>query len=189
VSGSSLVQALDPVVEALGRPFHIGGSISSSLRGIPRSTLDVDIVADLEPGDARPLVDALAGDYSASESQILDAVRRRGSFNVIHHATGIKIDVFVAPDAPFEREIATRVIREKLEDAADARTYPFSSAEDIVLQKLRWYRKSGRILERQWQDVLGIFRVQGPVIDVEYLKRWAATIGVADLLEQALAGS
>jgi hypothetical protein len=190
MTSSDLVRALNPVVralESLHRPFHIGGSISSSLHGIPRSTLDVDLVAELQQGDVQPLVAALQGEYYVSEPQIVDAIGHRGSFNVIHHATGIKIDVFVTPDGPFEREIAARVVHEQLDDAPEARTYPFSSAEDILLQKLRWYRRGREVLDRQWQDVLGILRVQGAAIDLPDLRYWAPRIDVADLLEQALA--
>jgi hypothetical protein len=147
----------------------------------------VDIIADLEQGEARPLVAALAADYYASGSQIVDAVRRRGSFNVIHHATGIKIEVFVAQDAPLEREIAARVIQEKLKDNVDSGTPPVSPAEDLLLQKLRWRRKGGKVLERRWQDIPGILRVEGTAIDLEYSRHWAARIGVTDLRERALA--
>jgi len=45
----------------------------------------------------------------------------------------------------------------------------------------------GGVSERQWRDVLGVLNVQGERLDVAYLRRWAATLGVADLLEQALA--
>jgi hypothetical protein len=62
----------------------------------------------------------------------------------------------------------------------------FYTAEDILLQKLRWYRLGGEVSDRQWRDVLGIVLVQGPALDEGSLRDGACTLGVADLLERAL---
>jgi len=58
--------------------------------------------------------------------------------------------------------------------------------EDVVLSKLEWYRVGGETSERQWADVLGVLRVQEGCLDLEYARRWAVDLGVADLLERAL---
>lgn len=60
-----------------------------------------------------------------------------------------------------------------------------ATAEDVVLEKLRWYRLGGESSERQWLDVLGVLKVQRPTFDRGYAARWAAEIGVADLLARA----
>jgi hypothetical protein len=60
-----------------------------------------------------------------------------------------------------------------------------ASAEDVVLEKLRWYRLGGGTSERQWLDVLGVLKVQRPSFDRAYAGRWADEIGVGDLLSRA----
>ncbi|MEW6702761.1 MAG: hypothetical protein AB1298_08575 [Bacteroidota bacterium] len=60
------------------------------------------------------------------------------------------------------------------------------SPEDIVLNKLEWYKSGNQLSERQWLDVLGVIKVQGDSLDLEYIKRWAKELNVMDLLEKAL---
>jgi hypothetical protein len=64
-----------------------------------------------------------------------------------------------------------------------------ATAEDTVLQKLLWYQNGNRISERQWNDVLGVLKVQRQRLDLDYLKEWAPRIGVDDLLRQAFEDS
>src|SRR5262245_61525890 len=90
--------ALDPVAdafEALGVVYRVGGSFASSALGVARTTLDVDLVADLRSAHVAPLVDRLQSEYYVDSDMIHDAIRHRTCFNVIHLATMVKIDVFV----------------------------------------------------------------------------------------------
>ena len=59
------------------------------------------------------------------------------------------------------------------------------SPEDTILLKLDWYRQGGESSERQWLDILGVFRVQAERLDGAYLDHWAAELGVGDLLADA----
>jgi len=61
------------------------------------------------------------------------------------------------------------------------------TAEHTLLRKLEWYRRGGEVSERQWRDVQAIARIQGDRLDRERLHRWAARLGVADLLERIIA--
>jgi len=57
-----------------------------------------------------------------------------------------------------------------------------------VLAKLEWFRVECDTSERLWWDIVGLLKVTQDV-DGSYLHRWAAVLGVADLLEQALAAA
>jgi len=184
-----LLTALVPVAQALERlnvPFYIGGSVASSVHGAARSTLDVDIVADLLPPHAAQLVAALGDEYYADEQSIADAIARRSSFNLIHNATSFKVDVFVATRDPFQRSSLSRRVTDTLASSGSPE-FPFASMEDTVLAKLDWYRKGGGVSERQWTDVQGVLQTQRARLDLVYLRRWATELHVADLLERALA--
>lgn len=98
----SIPAALLPVTrtfQRLGIPYFVGGSIANSTYGMPRSTYDVVVVADMHPQQIAPFVATLEGDYYVDHSTILDALTHQSSFNMIHHSTGINIDV-LSPAAP-----------------------------------------------------------------------------------------
>ncbi len=176
-----VVEAFD----ALGIPYFIGGSLASAMHGISRSTLDVDIVADMRIEQAAPLVQTLGETFYADEDMIRGAIHRQSSFNVIHRPTMFKVDVFVPKRRPFDQaQFERRVSYTLAEDPV--RTAYVASPEDNILAKLEWYRLGDETSERQWSDIVNVIRVQGDRLDRAYLRRWAVELGVADLLEQAL---
>jgi hypothetical protein len=186
---SDLVAALRPVADAfdaLRVRYYLGGSVASSAHGIARASLDADLVAALEPHHVDALVTRLESAYYIPVDRLRSAVAARSSCNFIHLATMFKIDVFVSKGRPFDREAAGRARPQAIDEAPDAQRFPVASPEDTVLAKLEWFRLGGETSERQWWDVVGILRVTDEA-DRTYLGRWAASLGVEDLLERALA--
>ncbi len=184
-----LLAALAPVLRVLaklGVRHFVGGSIASSAHGVARASVDGDVVTELAAAHVGPFVAALRDTYYVPEERIRDAVARRASFNVIHLETMLKVDVFVSRDRPFDRRAFERSRPTPIGGAGDA-TLPVSSAEDIVLAKLEWYRRGGEVSERQWTDVVGVLQASAGALDLPYLRRGSDELGVDDLLERALA--
>lgn len=170
-------------LNSLGVANTIGGSIASSFAGEPRSTIDIDIVVALEERHIPALIEALGSAFYADEAALRRAVRSHTCANVIHRPTMVKVDLFVAGGSPLDTEQIARRLPVTL---ADGRTLHVHPPEDILLQKLRWYRLGGGVSDRQWRDVIAIIRVQGARLDREYLHRNAPALEVSDLLLRAL---
>jgi hypothetical protein len=185
---SDLVSALRPVadaLDALGVPYYLGGSVASSAHGIARASLDADLVATLEPEHVDSLVTRLSAAYYIPVDRLRSAVASRSSCNFIHLATMFKIDVFVSKGRPFDRQAVERARPQAIDETPDAPRFPVASPEDTVLAKLEWFRLGGETSERQWWDVVGILKVTEGA-DRAYLRHWAVSLGVTDLLERAL---
>lgn len=184
---SEIMQALLPLVEVLeqlGVAYHLGGSVASSLYGEARPTQDVDIVADMQLQHVRTFVKQLETSYYVDEDTVRDAIQRRSSFSVIFTDSMMKIDIFLPKARAFDRQELAGVRRQPLQRGG--RLFPVASPEDMILNKLEWYRMGGGVSRRQWNDILGILKAQGTSLDLAYLERWAGVLQVADLLHRAL---
>ncbi len=177
--------AFAAILDRLGVPYVTAGSFASSLHGEPRSTDDVDLVADLRAAHAAPLLSALREEWYISDEAVAHAIARGASFNAIHLASGVKVDVFVVGDDPFDdyRVARGQNVRVGGEPGAVLR---IDTAEHTVLRKLEWFRRGGEASDRQWRDVVGILRAQGTRLDRAELAGWAERLGVTDLLTRAL---
>lgn len=183
-----ILQAIQPIIsvfDKLSIPYYISGSIASSIYGIARATMDVDIVADIKIENTSSLKQILENEYYIDENMIKDAIRKFSSFNLIHLETMIKIDVFIHKRQSYQEESLRRKQKDTLEDSEDASEFYFSSPEDIILNKLQWYEIGNRISERQWLDVIGVIKVQHKNLDDGYLRKWGKDLGLLDLLIKA----
>ena len=175
---------LASVCEQLGIRYLVGGSLASSLHGIPRATQDVDLVLEIGQDDVAAFVNSLRDDFYLDEEAIRDAIDRRTSFNLIDLRSYFKADVFVARDDEPGRLQMARSHRYSLGDEP-GQELVVASPEDVIAQKLYWFQLGDRVSERQWQDALGVLKVAGTRLDLEYLRRVSTMLGVAELLAVA----
>ncbi len=181
---TDLVIAVAGILERLGIPYHVGGSIASSAHGMYRASADADFVIDPSAAQLWELARALEPEFYVSRPAITEALAARGTFNAIHEATSFKIDFFLKGPTPFDAEELRRSVRQAL-DAEGTRSVMLKSAEDTVLRKLEWLRRGGGVSERQWQDVVSILAAMRGQLDEAHLDRWARELGLGELLERA----
>jgi hypothetical protein len=186
---SDFGQALQALIEALGRsaiPYMIGGSMASGIHGVYRTSLDVDLVADISPGKIARFIEALGGEFYADAGMMRDALETGRSFNLIQFASSYKFDIFPLSSDAFQQTQFSRRERRDVVIGGATIAVPVATAEDTLLMKLAWYRSGGEVSERQWNDVRGIVAVQQQRLDREYVRRWAAYLRVIDLVNAAL---
>ena len=167
------------IFENLDIPYLVGGSIASSIYGEPRATQDIDMVAELKNHHIQALIANTQNAFYIEEEDVIRAVSQHSSFNVIHLETMIKVDIFVLGSEAIDRE---EMRRRRPQTIADMQLV-VATPEDIVLQKLIWFRKGGEVSDRQWRDVSGILKVQGERIDWDYLNHWAESLNLSELLQ------
>jgi len=173
------------LLEAQRIPYAVGGSMASGIHGEPRATHDVDVLIELRRQQVRPLVASLEREFYVDESSVSEAVVLASSFNAVHRSPMYKIDVFVAGRSLLDRKQLERRVARALSDDAPKAVY-VTSAEDIVLRKLLWFRSGGEISDRQWRDVLGVLKASRARMDLRYMADMARELQLEDLLRRAL---
>jgi len=189
VTAANMFAALAPVVDvfaSLGIEYQIGGSVAATTFGHARSTLDVDVVANVRAEHATAISNALGKGYYVEPEAIVEAVKHESSFNVLSLIAFFKVDVFVVKATEYEQTAFARVIMAPLAGSGSDRLFRFATAEDVILHKLDWFVKGGRSSDRQWRDILGVVAVQRTRLDLAYLRKWAPSLGIEDLLDSAL---
>jgi hypothetical protein len=177
MSQPELLKRVARTLLELNIDYMITGSIASSMQGEPRSTHDIDIVVSISRSDVDRLVDAFPRpDFYVDVDSAKDAITHQSMFNLIDVREGDKVDFRVLTEDPFDR---TRFSRRYVEEVLGERLN-VSSPEDTILMKLRWASQMGGS-EKQFTDALRVFEIQHGALDLEYVERWAADLGIEDL--------
>jgi hypothetical protein len=127
------------------------------------------------------LVNALVNSgFYVPEAEEVKTGRMR-TLSVTHIDSLSRADLVVSGNRPFDQ---IRFSRRRLVTLPNGTKVYFSSPKDIILAKLSWGQRSDS--ERQWRDVLGVLKVQQPVLDYGDLADWAAQLGLSERLERTL---
>lgn len=165
-------------LESAGIAYMVSGSMAMNYYAQPRMTRDIDIVVELGQSDVERVVKMFSTDFYVDADAIRVAIERRDMFNVIHLAYMLKVDFIVRKDALYRQTEFDRRCRVSVEGMSLWTV----TAEDLLLSKLHWATDSHSEMQRK--DARNLV-ASIPTLDWEYLKKWAAELGVDDLLQEA----
>lgn len=134
-------------LDRLGIEYMVTGSFAMGMFSTARTTFDLDIVIEIEAGDADRIADEFAGEYYIDPVSVRNAVSSRSMFNIIHNETVVKVDCIVLKPDPLETDKFHRRVLIKMCD----RPFWFTTKEDLIVSKLQWARNTHS--EMQFRDI------------------------------------
>jgi len=161
--------------------YMMTGAFAVSYYGIARSTKDVDFVLSLSPSDGVVrVIRRLEPEVSFDTQVQFDTLTwGRRHVGVPRGATGLKVELFELFSDPFVQEQFAR--RKSMRSGQLGRSTWLPTAEDLIVQKLRWGRS------KDLDDVRDVFAVQGPeTLDMAYIENWCRTHGTIARLNKIL---
>lgn len=174
---SELLRHLVRCLEKLDIPYFITGAVASIAYGEPRLTNDIDVVAEMDERHIAGLKACFPeGEYYLDSDAARKAIERRRQFNIIHPASGLKIDVMISQRDAFDKSRFARIRRLRLLEDTEAN---FASPEDVILKKMAYYKEGAS--EKHIRDIAGMVKISGEMVDVQYVLLWAKTLGLEDV--------
>ncbi|MDD5132808.1 MAG: hypothetical protein PHH44_09140 [bacterium] len=172
-----LLQKVVAVFEQLKIPYLVTGSVAAMAYGEPRFTNDIDIVAAIREAHVPVLIDSFPkNEFYIDPDMIKEAIRKKHQFNIIHPASGLKVDVIIRHDTPFDKSRFQRVRRLKPAESFQAN---FAAPEDVIIKKMEYYKAGGS--EKHLRDITAILKITGENIDREYISQWADSLGLTKI--------
>lgn len=107
---------------------------------------------------------------------IRQAIDHQRQFNIIHPASGLKIDVIIKKDTPFDESRFKRVRRIYPAESYQAN---FASPEDVIVKKMQFYKEGGS--EKHLRDITGILKISGDIVDRGYIIEWARLLNLIEI--------
>jgi len=171
------------VCDRMQLTYLVVGSIATIAYGEPRFTNDIDIVLDLPDDQIAEFCSSFPDeDFYISHTAVAQAVRQHFQFNVIHPASGLKIDFIVLSKSAFDQSRVQR--RRQLPVLTNGSAW-FASPKDVILKKMVYHKEGGS--DKHLRDIAGVMRIQGDRLDRDYVANWANSMDVADIWDAIVA--
>lgn len=171
----SLLKLLVGKLESVNIPYMLVGSVASSFYGDPRLTRDIDVVVELLPTHVSNFESIFSSnDFYVPPMEVLsDEVLNKRSFNLIHHETGLKIDVVIKKLAPHSIKEFSR--RQKHQILPQLEGF-IASPEDVIIKKLQYFQEGGS--QKHLTDCRSILNQAN--VDLEYIEHWIHLLNLSD---------
>ncbi len=159
-----LLQKVTKSLEKAGIPYMLSGSIALNRYTVPRMTLDIDIVIELNAGNLEKFLGLFPDEFYMNTDTVRQETQRSGMFNIIDFESGLKIDFIVRKNTEYRIHEFKRRKKEKIEDIEVWMVSP----EDLVISKLEWIQELES--DKQMTDIRNLLST--PEIDKEYILYW-----------------
>lgn len=181
----------DPIwifIERLERAsfkYFVTGSVASIAYGEPRLTHDIDLVLHLGSQEIAKLQSAfpISDFYCPPEEviQIENSRRPYGHFNLIHHTTGFKADVYLEGDDSLHKWAFAHRARITLHGD---RSLWIAPPEYIIIRKLEFFREGGS--DKHLKDIQGMLAQVKSRLDSEFLEEQIIRRGLVELWKKLI---
>ena len=171
-------------LEQICIPYFITGSLATIVYGEPRLTNDIDLVVNINRRNAQFIAAAfpLEEFYCPPIEVILSEAMRanRGHFNIIHHETGLKADIYIVGKDPFQKW----AMENKKVINYFGLKLPLAPPEYVIIKKLEFYKEGGS--QKHLDDIKGVLENSADIIDRDLLIRLSKEKNVFSILEKLL---
>jgi hypothetical protein len=165
-------------------PYMVVGSFSSNYHGVPRSTKDADVVLEFDEMNWKSVGEALPDGMEIQAQGMFEMVTATRKEVIVTEGSLFEIEVFHLSDDAFDQE---RFRRRELVDLGLGLRAWVATAEDVVVQKLRWAKNSHR--SKDFEDVVRVLLRQGGDLDFRYIEHWCERHGSLQILQEARAAA
>jgi hypothetical protein len=156
--------------------YIITGSVASIIYGEPRLTHDVDLVIELDLNEIQAFVSGFPDVefYCPPSETIRDEIKKeqRGHFNLIHHETGFKADIYTCGYDKLHKW----ALKNRKSVEVENEVYWVAPIEYVILRKLEFYREGKS--QKHLQDISGMLELSGKEIDYNFLSGKVAEMGL-----------
>lgn len=176
-----LLVKISKILKKLDIPYFVTGGMAVLVWGRPRFTADIDIIIGLKTTKVNDLEEALSKLGKAvyiDKDSIQRALSNYGEFNFIDSQTGLKVDFFIMKNTQWDSSCLKRVISKKIL----GKNVNFISAEDLILSKLLWYKKSWSL--RHIEDIESVIKISKT--DKNYIRNWIIKLNLDELLDKII---
>lgn len=159
--------------------FMLTGSMAMNYYAQPRMTRDIDIIIALKQSRAEDIINLFGDHYYISAEAVLQSLKNRSMFNIIHNESIIKVDFIIQKQSEYRIHEFKRRKKVKINDF-----YTFIvSREDLIISKLEWGKDSSSELQKR--DILNLMDTE---IDRGYIDYWISELGLNHYYQEVVDG-
>ena len=173
---SDIVRLMVSRLEAEGSSYQIVGAVAYFCYGPPRFTHDVDFVVSMPAASLDRLLGGLPPEFSVDPQARMELFTGTMRWVVKVKGSALKLELFLLSDDPHHAEEFRRRRRQWIPEA-EVEAW-VATAEDLIVQKLRWARP------KDLEDIQGIIALQGDALDFPYIEGWCDRHGTRARLEE-----